>query len=175
MSRYLTHLKKLKEPEETLEKFFDVFEPMKAMMGPVLIQLPPSLKFNFDTADELYSLLRKKYRKFEFVMEVRHTTWLEEVSLTLMSKYDIGLVISQSGDQFPYSEMITAKTIYLRFHGTGELYASSYSDEMLLDFAAKFKIWVKEGHEVWAFFNNDIHGHAIKDAKRLMELIKKEQ
>ena len=175
MSRYLTHLKKLKEPEETLEKFFDVFEPMKAMMGPVLIQLPPSLKFNFDTADELYSLLRKKYRKFEFVMEVRHTTWLEEVSLTLMSKYDIGLVISQSGDQFPYSEMITAKTIYLRFHGPGELYASSYSDEMLLDFAAKFKIWVKEGHEVWAFFNNDIHGHAIKDAKRLMELIKKEQ
>lgn len=175
MSRYLTHMKKLKEPEETLEKFFDLFEPMKSMMGPVLIQLPPSLKFNYDTAEYLYALLKKKYKKYAFVMEVRHPTWMEEVSLTLMSKYDFGLVISQSGDKFPYSEMITAKNIYLRFHGPGELYASSYSDEMLQDFASKFKKWVKDGHEVWAFFNNDIHGHAIVDAKRLIALIKKEQ
>ena len=117
----------------------------------------------------------QKGRQYEFVMEVRHETWLEEISLTLMSKYNIGLVISQSGDQFPYSEMITAKNIYLRFHGPGELYASSYPDKMLIDFAEKFKRWVKEGHEIWAFFNNDIHGHAIADAKRLIALIKKEQ
>jgi uncharacterized protein YecE (DUF72 family) len=46
---------------------------------------------------------------------------------------------------------------------------------MLKDFADKFKKWVKKGHEVWAFFNNDIHGHAFVDAKRLIALIKKEQ
>jgi len=173
MSRYLTHMKKLKEPEETLQRFFDIFEPMKKIMGPVLIQLPPSLKFNYDTAEHLYSLLKKKYKDYEFVMEVRHNTWLEEDSLTLMTKYDIGLVISQSGDEFPYSEMITAKNIYVRFHGPKELYASSYSDNMLKDFAKKFKKWVKEGHEVWAFFNNDIHGYAVEDARRLMALVEK--
>src|SRR6478609_7365479 len=49
MSRYLTHIKRLKEPEESLERFFEVFEPMKNNMGPVLIQLPPSLKFEYET------------------------------------------------------------------------------------------------------------------------------
>jgi uncharacterized protein YecE (DUF72 family) len=106
-------------------------------------------------------------------MEVRHDTWLQEESLTLMTKYDVGLVISQSGERFPYSEMITAKNIYIRFHGPHDLYASSYSDKMLEDFAKKFKKWEKEGHEVWAFFNNDIHGYAIEDAKRLIKLVEK--
>lgn len=171
MSRYLTHMKKLIEPEETLEHFFEVFEPMQKMMGPVLIQLPPSLKFNYDRADHLYHLLQTKYKKYEFVMEVRHNTWLDEESLTLMTKHDIGLVISQSGERFPYSEMITAKNIYIRFHGPNQLYASSYSDSMLKKFAKKFRKWEKEGHVIWAFFNNDVHGYAIEDAKRLLKLL----
>ena len=173
MSRYLTHMKKLATPEEPLQRFFDVFEPMKKMMGPVLIQLPPFLKFNYDKTEHLYRLLKSKYRKYEFVMEVRHNSWLDDESLTLMTKYDIGLVISQSGEKFPYSEIITAKNIYVRFHGPHALYASSYSAEMLNEFAKKFKKWQKEGHEIWAFFNNDIHGYAIKDAMRLAAIAEK--
>jgi uncharacterized protein YecE (DUF72 family) len=171
MSRYLTHMKKLSEPEEPLDRFFGIFEPMKKMLGPILLQLPPMLKFNYDKANYLYHLLKTKYRKYDFVMEVRHDTWLEEKSLTLMTKYDIGLVISQSGEHFPYSEMITAKNIYIRFHGPGALYASSYPDVMLKDFVKKFRRWQKQGHEIWAFFNNDVHGYAIKDAKRLLSLL----
>jgi uncharacterized protein YecE (DUF72 family) len=173
MSRFLTHMKKLNEPEEPLERFFGIFEPMKKMMGPVLLQLPGILKFNYDKAEHLYSLMKRNYKKKEFVMEVRHDSWLQEESLTLMTKYDIGLVISQSGDRFPYSEKITAKNIYIRFHGPHELYASSYSDHLLKDFAKKFKKWEKQGHVIWAFFNNDIHGYAIEDAKRLLKMIKK--
>ncbi len=88
-----------------------------------------------------------------------------------MTKYDIAFVISQSGKKFPYSEMVTAKNIYVRFHGPDALYASSYSDETLKDFAAKFKDWVKGGHIIWAFFNNDVGGHALNNAKKLMELV----
>jgi len=172
MSRFLTHLKKLNEPEEILERFFEVFEPMQKMMGPVLIQLPPFLTFNYDKAEYLYKLLKSNYRQYSFVMEVRHDTWLHNDSLTLMTKYDIGLVISQSGNEFPYSEMITAKNIYIRFHGPAELYASSYSDDMLDSFARKFLNWIKEGHNLWVYFNNDIHGYAIGDAKRLEERIR---
>jgi uncharacterized protein YecE (DUF72 family) len=163
-------MKKLNDPEEPLERFFGIFGPMKKMMGPVLLQLPAILKFNFDKAEHLYRLMKTKYRKYDFVMEVRHDSWLEEQSLTLMTKYDIGLVISQSGERFPYSEMITAKNIYIRFHGPHQLYASSYSDEMLKGFAKKFKKWEREGHVIWAFFNNDVHGYAIENAKRLFEL-----
>jgi len=172
MSRYVTHMKKLNNPEEPLERFFDVFQPMGPLMGPVLVQLPPFLKFNYDIADHFYKLTATAYKEYEFVMEVRHPTWLQEESLTLMAKYNIGLVIAQSGHTFPYSEMITAKNIYIRFHGPKELYASSYSDEMLMEFAEKFKEWEKEGHAIWAFFNNDIHGYALEDAKRLIAFCK---
>lgn len=171
MSRYVTHMKKLRDPEEPLERFFSVFEPMKKKMGPVLIQLPAILKFNYDVAEHLYRLLKKTYNYYEFVMEVRHQSWLEEDSLTLMTKYDIGLVISQSNAVFPYSEVITAKNIYIRFHGPAELYASAYSDELLAAFAKKFKAWIKEGHVIWAYFNNDIHGHAVRDAQRLIAML----
>jgi uncharacterized protein YecE (DUF72 family) len=173
MSRFLTHMKKLVDPEEPLERFFGIFEPMQKMMGPVLVQLPAKLKFNYDKAEHFYHLLKTKYRQYEFVMEVRHDNWLTDDSLTLMTKYDIGLVISQSGNHFPYLEMITAKNIYVRFHGPEALCSSSYSDEMLKAFARKFKKWEKEGHEIWAFFNNDIHGYAIGDAKRLRQMVEK--
>jgi uncharacterized protein YecE (DUF72 family) len=171
MSRYLTHMKKLKEPEEPLQRFFSVFDHMQGKIGPVLIQLPAMLRFNYDVAEHFYRLLKTTYRAYEFVMEVRHDTWLQEDSFTLMTKYDIGLVISQSGDVFPYSEMITAKNIYVRFHGPAELYASSYNDESLHLFAEKCINWKKEGHEVWAYFNNDIHGHAVRDAQRLLQML----
>jgi uncharacterized protein YecE (DUF72 family) len=104
-------------------------------------------------------------------MEVRHPTWLSEESLTLMTAFDIGLVISQSGDVFPYTEMVTAKDIYLRFHGPDALYASGYTDEMLRYFAGKIQQWVAEEHRVWAYFNNDIHGYAPDDARRLREMV----
>ncbi len=167
LSRYITHMKKLKEPEEPLARFFDVFAPMQKMMGPVLMQLPPSLKWDYDRAGHLYGLLKKLYRQYEFVLEVRHDTWLQNDSLNLMAQYEIGLVVSQSAGVFPYSEMATAKNIYLRFHGPAALYASPYSDEALDYFAGKIRSWIGEGHVVWAFFNNDIEGHAFRDAARL--------
>lgn len=171
ISRYITHLKKLHKPEEPLERFFNVFEPMHKKMGLVLIQLPPSLKFNYDVASHFFHLLKTKYGKYQFALEVRHDTWLQDDSLTLMTKYDLAFVISQSGVNFPYSEMVTSKNIYVRFHGPEKLYASSYSDEMLADFAKKFKQWIKKGHHVWAFFNNDYDGKAIQDGKRLEQLL----
>ena len=155
----------------TLERFFEVFEPMKEKMGPVLVQLPPSLKFNYDVAEHFYTTLKKNFKEYSFAMEVRHQTWMTEESLTLMSKYDMAFVISQSGDRFPYAETITAKNIYVRFHGPKELYASSYSDKMLKGFADKFKHWVSEGHSIWAFFNNDVHMHALHNGKTLQQML----
>lgn len=164
MSRYLTHFKRLKEPEESLEKFFEVFEPMQKQMGPVLIQLPPSLKFDQRTAEDLYLVLTKDYPDYSFAMEVRHRSWMDDESFELLKRYNIAFVISQSGRGFPYAENITADNIYIRFHGPGKLYASSYSDEMLSKFSSLFKKWVKEKHSVWAFFNNDYFGYAINNA-----------
>lgn len=171
MSRYLTHMKKLNEPEEPLERFFGIFKVMKKKMRPVLIQLPPFLKFDYDRASHFYQLLKKKYRAYNFAVEVRHDSWLKKESTSLMSNYDVSLVISQSEKEFPYKEIITAENIYVRFHGPRALYASPYPDHMLRLFARKFGKWMKEGHELWVFFNNDVHGYAVEDAKKLLGMI----
>jgi uncharacterized protein YecE (DUF72 family) len=170
ISRYLTHMKKLHEPEEPLQRFFEVFAPIKDVLGPVLVQLPPSLKFDYDLAEHFFKVLKKSYKPYAFALEVRHNSWLENDSLNLMAKYDIAFVISQSGVKFPYSEMVTSKNIYIRFHGPAALYASLYTEETLQEFADKFNGWVKEGHTIWAFFNNDYFGYAIQNAQRLIEL-----
>lgn len=168
MSRYITHMKKLRGVEEPLERFFSIFQPLAPFMGPVLVQLPPALKFNYDVAEAFFATLEKNYGQYDFVLEVRHDSWLSDDALVLLTKYDIGLVVSQSGGVFPYSEAVTSKNVYLRFHGPGDLYASPYSEEMLAGYAAKFRQWVGDGHTVWAFFNNDIHGYAFRDALRLI-------
>lgn len=170
MSRYLTQYKKLHDPEEPLERFFEVFHPLQHKMGPVLIQLPPALSFNYDVAEAFFQLLATTYRSYPFVLEIRHSSWLEIDPLALMTRYNIGFVISQSNGKFPYAEVVTSETIYLRFHGPEALYASPYSEEMLQTYAGKIRSWKEEGHTVWAFFNNDIHGYATQDAQRLREL-----
>ncbi|MDB5282282.1 MAG: hypothetical protein JWO06_1357 [Bacteroidota bacterium] len=170
MSKYLTHIKRLKESEEPLEKFFASFGQMKKMMGPVLIQLPPSLKFDESLATDLYKILTKKYKQYQFALEVRHETWLAENSVELMRKYKIILVISQSGVGFPYTEEITAKDVYVRFHGPGKLYRSEYDDETLQNYAGKFLNWADEGRKVWAFFNNDWL-LALKNAETLKKML----
>jgi len=171
MSRYLTHMKKLREPEEPLERFFNLFDAMQGRMGPVLLQLPPMVHFNAGVAGHFFGLLSDRYREYEFVLEVRHPSWLEQESLALMSAHRVGLVISHSEKEFPYTEEQTSKTVYVRFHGPKELYASSYSDAMLKSYARKFKKWAGDGCTVWVFFNNDIFGYAIEDAKRLKRML----
>jgi uncharacterized protein YecE (DUF72 family) len=170
MSRYLTHMKKLNDPEEPMEKFFTAFAPLKRKTGPVLVQLPRSVAFKKDKAEHFYALCKKEYSYYQFAMEVRHDSWLSKESIDLMKAYNIAFVISQSGSGFPYAELVTAQHIYVRFHGPGALYASGYTDEQLKEFASLFKRWKKDGHSTWAFFNNDIHGYAVKDAQRLIKM-----
>lgn len=174
MSRHLTHLKRLKEPEEPLERFFSVFEPMQPKMGPVLLQLPPSLGFDPQDAAHLFTLLKKDYAAYHFALEVRHKSWLEEESLALLARYSIALVLSESGNRFPYAEKVTARSIYIRFHGPNGRYNTSYDGETLRRFARLFLKWQQEGHELWIFFNNDYYGHAIQNARQLEEWLRVE-
>lgn len=171
LNKYITHLKKLRDVEEPMERFFNAFSPMLKKMGPVLIQLPPSCSFNKEVAANFFDLLKDKYSIVDFVLEPRHTSWLEEESINLLKEYKIGFVISQSGVGFPYAEHVTSKNIYVRFHGPGKLYDSSYSEEQLSYFADLFKKWLKEKHKLWIFFNNCYYGVAIDNAKVLENLL----
>ncbi len=142
-----------------------------SLCGPVLVQLPPSLAFDYARTQYFFELLKNHYSNYDFALEIRHPSWLSIESLDLLSSYNIAFVISQSGVNFPYAEFITSKNIYIRFHGPAALYASSYTDEMLFDFAERCINWSDKGHSIWAFFNNDINGHALNNAKTLIKMV----
>lgn len=168
ISRYITHIKKLHDPEQTLPKFFDIFDPEIKRMGPVLIQLPPSLSFDPATAEHFYAAL-KKYGGYRFALEPRHDSWLSDESIALLKKYRIAYVIAESGGKRTYMECITARHIYVRFHGPAG-FDSSYSEEFLLAFAQKMLQWKNAGHAVWAFFNNDGSAYAVYNARTLITM-----
>jgi len=171
MSRYLTHIKRLKEPEEPLERFFSVFGPMKEQIGPVLIQLPKTVPFHYNIAEHFYTLLKEKYSSYEFAMEIRHESWMTEDSYTLMSQYDIAFVMSHSANHFPYAEVVTAKNIYFRFHGPGSLYNTKYHHATMKKYSRLFNNWLREGRDLWIFFNNDWFGYGIDNALTLRKYL----
>ena len=171
MSRFLTQMKKLNDPEEPLARFFSLFEPMKKYLGPVLVQLPPNLGFHMQKTKYFFSVLKKKYGTFTIALEIRHNSWLQPPVINLLRQYKIAWVIADSGGRFPMAEEITAKDIYIRFHGPDGSYATSYSAEVLEMYAHKCLNWVAKGHRIWIFFNNDMHGYAIENARTLKKLL----
>jgi uncharacterized protein YecE (DUF72 family) len=160
LSRYITHIKRLKEPDEPLERFFAAVGPLKKLAGPILIQLPPSLKFNYEVAEYFFEALKNKYHDFEYVLEARHLSWFEPDALPMLIKYNIGLVMSESGGRFPHLAAVTGHHIYIRFHGPGKLFDSPHSNEMLQDYADKILQWQQKGHDIWVFFNNTMNDAA---------------
>ncbi len=170
MSRFLTHIKRLKEAEEPLERFFSVFEPLQPVMGPVLIQLPGTLKFDADLALDFFERLRS-YRQYKFAFEPRNETWFCGDSMALLERFKISFVISDNGGHFPFTEFVTAPDIYIRFHGPGKLFDSSYTAKTLENYATKLKKWEKQGHACWVFFNNTTHTAAIENALTLRNLL----
>ncbi len=156
-----------------MDAFFERFRPLAeaGKLGPVLVQLPPGLRFDPEIAEGFFRLLSERYSEHRFALEARHTSWFAKEALELLRKHHIAHVIAHSGGRFPYHEAVTADFVYLRFHGPGELYASNYPDEMLAEFAEKIAGWLQEGLDVWAFFNNDVGGYAVKNALRLQAFL----
>jgi len=146
---------------------------MQSQMGPVLIQLPKTVAFDRNVAEHFYALLNQQYASYKFAMEVRHETWMTDDNYALMSKYNVAIVISHSGNHFPYAEVITSKNIYFRFHGPGSLYNTKYDEKTMNKYAHLFKKWLDEGHELWIFFNNDWFGYGIENALSLRTYLKK--
>ena len=170
-SRYLTQFKKLNDPQEPFERFFSIFEPMRTKMGVILLQLPPQLPFKEEKTQHVFELINQKYKKYRFAIEVRHDSWICKEAFKLMRDYNIAFTISQQGVGWPYAEELTAKHVYVRFHGPKELFASAYSDAQLKHYAEKFKEWAKKGHTIWAYFNNDVHVDAVYNAQKLISLL----
>lgn len=172
LSRFITHQKRLVDPGEALHRYFSTIRQMKARMGPILIQIPPGLKYDPSLTTDFLEILKAQYHDFQFAFEVRDQSWIQDEFFELLSAFGVSFVIADSGSRFPYHEAVTARFVYLRFHGPEKLYASGYNDDILLKFSRKIVNWMEKNLEVWAFFNNDFGGYAVKNALRLKKMVR---
>lgn len=170
LSRYITHIKRLKEARAPLKLFFTRMAPLRAKLGPILVQLPPTLALTSPHVEPFFDTLKKKYGTFRFAIEARHDSWTSDAAMHLLEAYDLGWVIADSGGHYPERVDITSDFAYFRFHGPKELYASQYRKGELAPFARIARTWLKKKKAIWAFFNNDVNAYAPKNAQTFREL-----
>jgi len=164
-NRYITHIKRLRDAQEPLERFFSSVELLKEKLGPILIQLPPSLSFDEAVFNQFCQHLKGNRR---YALEVRHPSWAQERAMDILRDNNIALCISDTAGRYPYIEEDTSTFIYVRLHGSKKLYASEYTEEELQAYARKIRDWPKD---TYLYFDNDYKGYAIKNAKRLKEIL----
>jgi uncharacterized protein YecE (DUF72 family) len=164
-NRYITHIRRIKDAEEPLERFYGSVALLKEKLGPILFQLPPSLSFDEAVLRDFCHCLKGNHR---YALEVRHPSWAQEKALDILRDNNIALCISDTAGRYPYIEEDTATFIYIRLHGSRKLYASRYSEEELRTYARKIRGWSKD---TYLYFDNDHAAYAVKNARRLKEIL----
>lgn len=164
LSRYITHVKRLKNTKDAFDEFIKRAKHLESKLGPILIQLPSNFKLDLNVIEKFL-----KDNKERLAFEFRNEDPLNsEELIKLFKKYNVAFVFSHSS-VFPYKEIITADFIYLRMHGPSKLYGSEYGEE-LKKWALKIKKWNVD-KDVYVYFNNDQNEYAPNDAKKLLSLI----
>ena len=171
-SRFITHMKKLRDVEVPLANFFasGIFN-LRGKLGPFLWQFPPNFTFNREKIEAFFEILPRDMeaalalarrrdarlkgrarlaidanRKLRHCMEIRHESFRDPAFVRLLRKHRIGLVVADTAGKWPLLEDVTSDFVYVRLHGDEELYASGYSDAALDMWAARIKAW-SEGTE----------------------------
>ncbi len=168
-SRFLTHMKKLKEPEEGIRRFFERADILAEKLGPVLFQLPPHWETNAGRLDEFLRALPPGHR---YTFEFRHESWNNDEVLDVLRKHRAAYCIYHlAGYQSPLT--VTTDLVYIRLHGPGGKYQGLYSENALDLWAARIKDWQASGCAVYVYFDNDDSGYAPMNALTLREKVLK--
>jgi uncharacterized protein YecE (DUF72 family) len=162
-SRYLTHRRKLLDTDVGIERFFERLQPLGSSLDTVLWQLPPMLGIDVERLDRFLSALPANVRH---AVEFRHPSWQHEEVYALLDVHG-AMLVAVSGPQYPAIERATAGGAYVRFHGLSPGYAYDYTDDDLAPWAE----FLRHQDDGFAFFNNDVGGHAVANARRLVELL----
>ncbi|MBD9367786.1 DUF72 domain-containing protein [Xanthomonas sp. XNM01] len=171
--RYITHILRLREPTPALANFFaSGVLCLGDTLGPLLWQLPPSLRYAPELIERFLALLprdtdaalalgRRRQRNrmrgrtalpgqpnrpLRHALEIRHDSFLDEAFVGQLRRHGVALVVSDSAGRFPHVEDVTADFLYLRLHGDTRLYTGRYSDPALERWAARIRRWA-DGHE----------------------------
>lgn len=166
-SRFITHMKKLKDPQTSFANFLQNVTALEEKLGPILFQLPP--RWHCDL-ERLQQFLQALPLGLLYTFEFRDHTWYNEPVYDLLREYNAAFCIYDL-EQHLSPVIVTANFVYIRLHGPVGKYNGSYSDEALQNWAEAALAWAEEGKTVYIYFDNDIGGHAVVDAQRLLKKI----
>ncbi|HET8753542.1 MAG TPA: DUF72 domain-containing protein, partial [Salinimicrobium sp.] len=153
------------DPKDHVDYFLERVYPLKTLLGPILVQLPPNWKRNINRLEEFLRVLPADLR---WAVEFRDTDWLHEETYEVLRRFNISLVIH---DMIPdHPRIITSNWIYMRYHGHN--YSGSYTDAELKSIADGIRDHTSHGRDVFVYFNNDLGGHAIRNALSLKKILK---
>jgi uncharacterized protein YecE (DUF72 family) len=213
--RFITHIRRLKDIDEPLANFFaSGLLCLKEKLGPILWQFPPNLKFDAERFEPFFKLLphdtqaaanlakkhsdrvkgrahteTDKKRPLRHAIEFRHESFCIPEFVQLARKYEIAIVIADTGGLHPYTEDVTSDFLYLRLHGPEEIYSSGYDEPALKRWATRIQSWSKgsepkdakrisensppasKKRDIYVYFDNDLKVRSPRDAMALQDLL----
>ncbi len=171
--RGVTHFKKLRDAGENVETFLNSgVLSLGKQLGPILWQVPPSLKFDAEVLDSFFASLPTDNDgiPLRYAFEPRNASFATEEAYQVLEKHDVALVMADSAGKFPEFDQVTASFVYVRLHGSPRMYYSNYSQEALEQWAGKMKPWLADGRDVYVYFDNTAAGWAPQNAEQLLRM-----
>ena len=166
----ITHRKRLMNCSEQLADFLRIVGGLRRKRGPLLIQLPPSLRKDMSRLDDFLSEVRAAAgrTRWRITVEFRHSSWECDETRELLERHKAALCLADM-PRCPFTEPGRADFVYVRRHGPGGRYRGRYARRHILADARRIEPWLAAGKDVYVFYNNDIDGHAVDNARQLLE------
>lgn len=171
-SRYLTHIRRLKDTGPGLRKYFSRLRGLGDRTGPILWQLPPNFSKSDENWDRLERFLAKLPSDYEHAVEFRHPSWFDEQTFRLLRRHRAANVWISSL-RMPVDHAITGRSVYLRFHGLAGGAYHDYTEDELRPWAVQLAKAARKGLRCYVYFNNDLNTRAPNNAHALMRLVGK--
>jgi len=168
-SRYLTHTKKLKDPDDPVELFFSRAKRLGATFGPILYQLPPRWPLTSASLARFENFMKALPPKRRHVVEFREPSWYAREVFALLQRHRVALCLHDMHGS-AISSLEIGPFVYMRFHGT-QKYGGRYSDAALDAWAERLAGEAGKARPIYVYFNNDAGGHAPRDAMRLRKRV----
>ena len=170
-SQYLTHMKRLLDMEQGVERLYEPLQPLveAGRLGPVLWQLPPNFRRDDERLDAWLDALRR-FGPLRHAVEFRHESWFDPAVYGILHAHGAGFVIGDDPRRVDWPQVVTAEWSFVRFHFGRRGRRGNYAESELREWAARVRDLATHG-DVLAYFNNDWEGFAVANGKRLRSLL----
>ena len=166
-SRYITHMKKLHDPEDSTREFLSRIALLGPHLGPILFQLPPNWHSDPERLRAFLEILPPGQR---YTFEFRDPTWFKPAIYAALREHNAAFCIYEINHRLSPKE-ITADFIYVRLHGPGDAYQGLYDKQTLAGWAGAFTAWADQSKDVYCYFDNDQAGYAVQNAQQLQSMV----